>query len=434
MGHGQVGDEPPVVAAILGDVDAAVVADDDVLGVVRVDPHRLLIDVDGVVLVGLGEGATTVGRDAGAIGQDVDAVRIGRITSDLRRRSGVHPFPARAAVVGPVHTLLRRPRGDRRVDAIGVRRADRQADLPGISFRQPAGKPLPSGATVGAPVHAAFGAAAEEAPGPPLALKSGGVQQVGVTRIHRQVDDAGQRADVQHQVPALSAVGALVHAAFLVRSPQRTPTGDVHDVRMFGMDQDTADVAGLLEPFVLPGLAAVLGLVDTVSPRHAAPVPRLSRAQPDDTGVGRGDGDRAERRGVAVGEDRLPDHAPVGRLPGAAGGGGDVQRVRIAGHAGDVCDTARGQRRPDLTPLQRSEMLGGNAAGTGALPVRTDRRRQGDQGRERDPQGNAQRDRRAGTAPTEGCRQRGRKRGTTTTRGGCHGTSLRFRAVRRTAF
>ena len=169
-------------------------------------------------------------------------------------------------------------------------------------------------------------------------------------------------------MPVFTSVGGLEQAALFVRSPQRTTPGDVDDVGVLGVNYDTAHVAGLLEPLIRPALAAVIRSVDAVAPGDAPPVPGLARAQPHDVGVGRSHGHRAQRRRAPVFEDRIPGDTPVGCLPHAAGGGGDVEGVGLMRHAGDVGDATAGERRADLAPLQRGELIRGHLSFAGLPP------------------------------------------------------------------
>ena len=81
-------------------------------------------------------------------------------------------------------------------------------------------------------------------------------------------------------------------------------------------------------------------------------------------GIGRRDGDRADRAGRLVVEDRRPGAAVVGRLPDAAVDDADVERVRLAGDAVERLGPA-GAVRPDVAPAQLGEHLG--SVGDGSL-------------------------------------------------------------------
>src|SRR5262249_26765326 len=93
---------------------------------------------------------------------------------------------------------------------------------------------------------------------------------------------------------------------------------DVHDVRIPGMNDNSADVMRCGEPHFLPGLAAIDGFVCTVTPRGALPVVRLTGADPNDGGIGRRDGYIADGRDTLFVEDGLPSCPIVRGLPNSA--------------------------------------------------------------------------------------------------------------------
>ena len=122
---------------------------------------------------------------------------------------------------------------------------------------------------------------------------------------------------------------------------------------LVGWIEDARDAAGLAQSHVLPGLAGVGRLVDAVA-HHVAVAndPRLAGADPDDVGIGIGDGNGADRRDGLIVEDRHERLAAVGGLPHAAGRGAEIVGVGIAGHARDGRDSA-GRRGPHVAELQR---------------------------------------------------------------------------------
>src|SRR2546429_6368072 len=73
--------ELPVAAFVPRLRDAAVVADEDVTGIVRVDPHRMVVDVnaDGRVADRLAAVIRKIQRRRGP----VDAIRVLRVDADL---------------------------------------------------------------------------------------------------------------------------------------------------------------------------------------------------------------------------------------------------------------------------------------------------------------------------------------------------------------
>src|SRR5439155_9583751 len=111
---------------------------------------------------------------------------------------------------------------------------------------------------------------------------------------------------------------------------------------------------------VLPRLAAVGRFVDAVAGGQVGPLQTLAAADVDDVGLGRGDGERADRSGRLVVEDRLPGPSGIRGLPDAAVVDTDVEDVRLAGHSRGA-DGAAAPEWADHPPTQAG------------IEVRTDR-------------------------------------------------------------
>ena len=129
------------------------------------------------------------------------------------------------------------------------------------------------------------------------------------------------------------------------------------------MNDNSANVLGLLETHVAPGLSGVLGLVDSVAPRRAALIVVLSRSHPQDVGTARRHCDVTDRRRALMIEDRLPRRTTIRRLPDATRGRRDIEqfaeplpdlRFRSLGN-GEVDDTTARHRRPNRSPRQLGE-------------------------------------------------------------------------------
>src|SRR5439155_1135566 len=113
-------------------------------------------------------------------------------------------------------------------------------------------------------------------------LKRSGVYDVWISRIHRNIGDTCVFADFENVRPGFPAIIGSEQSALTAIGPERTNRRDVHDVWICRVDYDATDVLGGFESHVRPRLAAVLGLVDSVAPRGAALVVRLSCSNPDD--------------------------------------------------------------------------------------------------------------------------------------------------------
>src|SRR6185436_12593186 len=167
-------------------------------------------------------------------------------------------------------------------------------------------------------------------------------------RVHHHVGDAGLVADLEDALPGAAAVVRAIEAAVAAVLPQRALRGDEDAVGVGVVDEDLADVLGILEPDAVPAGAAVGGLVDAVAVADAALAVVLAGAHPDDERVLGVEHDGADREALLAVEDRLPGGAAVGRVPDASGGGGDVAHGVVRRVDGEVDDAARGERRADL--------------------------------------------------------------------------------------
>src|SRR5262249_21533963 len=97
----------PVGHAVVGDVVAAVAADEHVAAGLRVDPQRVLVGVDAAAAVGAGiaERPAAVGGAVDRHAQDVEVALVTRVHADLAevhrpRVEAVDADPALAAVGG----------------------------------------------------------------------------------------------------------------------------------------------------------------------------------------------------------------------------------------------------------------------------------------------------------------------------------------------
>ena len=98
-----------------------------------------------------------------------------------------------------------------------------------------------------------------------FAFEHGDQDGVGVGRMHDHVHDAGFGILFEDMFPGHAAVGGLEDAAFRVVAVAAAEGADVDDVGIGGMDEDFADLVGLVQAHVFPGFAAVGGLVDAVA-------------------------------------------------------------------------------------------------------------------------------------------------------------------------
>ncbi len=212
--------------------------------------------------------------------------------------------PRLAAVVGAVDATVRVL--DHRVDAATDGRRDDDADLALDPLRQ-AGlvvEPLPAVAAIARAPEAGALATGRHEVRPALGLPRPGEDDARVVRVDREVVDTGPLGDEEDVVPGLAAVQRAVEAALGVRAVGVPEGGDVDAVGIARVNAHLADVARLLQPEVLPGLAGVGAAVDAVAVADVATDRGLAHPDVDDVRVRLGDGDPTDRGAleVAVGD------------------------------------------------------------------------------------------------------------------------------------
>ena len=279
---------PPVEAL----VEPAVAAHEVVVGVVGVDPDRVVVHV----LVALAEVRPGLARVVRHLQEDVHRVEplvVLRVDEDLLVVHGAAGdvvaalLPALAAVrgaEGPARLVGGRGL-DERVEGVGLGGGDREPDAAHLLLGEAARHLLPRLPAVRRLVDARPGAAVDEGEDVAPALVGSGHQGVRVAGVHDDVGHARVLVDGQHGIPGLPAVRRLVEAAVAAGAPERALRGDVDDVRVLRVDEDLADVLGGLQADVLPALAAVLALVDAVAVADAPLRVVLPRAHPHDVRV-----------------------------------------------------------------------------------------------------------------------------------------------------
>ncbi len=298
--------------------------------------------------------------------QVVDPVRPLRVDLELGEveRPGVDVgavvdrLPAAAAVVRAQERAVLGL--DRRVDdrRAGAREGDLGPPEEPLGQAVVLALPLPGGAAVVAGEEAGARPAGPEGPRPAPELPHAGEELLRVRGVDRQVAGAGLLVDVEDLLPGLPAVRGLEDAALRVLPPLAPQGGDPGDVGIGRMEDDAGDVLGAVEPHVGPGLAGVERAVDAVADRGAVAQVPLAGAHPDDVRVPLEDGDGADRVHRLVVEDRQPGEAAVPRLPDAARGGPDVDRLRIGLDPFDRRDPAAHRRRPDRAGPHPGQPIG----------------------------------------------------------------------------
>ena len=131
------------------------------------------------------------------------------------------------------------------------------------------------------------------------------------------------------------------------------------NVGVVGVNADAPNVMGVAQTGIVPGLAAVAGLINAVTVRNVQTDGRFAGAGVDHIGVGRGYRQRADgRTGEKTVGDVLPIDAAVNRFPNAAGASAKIKCHGVGGMASH-CDHPPAARRANAAPYQRLHHLSG---------------------------------------------------------------------------
>ncbi len=365
---------PPPVPAVVGEEDPAVVATDDVLRVLRVDPHVVPIAVPAAAAV-REAAAAVLADDQPAAGLE-DPVGVRRIDDEAGEveRAPDHVLalvafrPGRAAVRRPVERRVLRLH--ERVDDVRVRRRDGHLHAapgrPGQSLVRARGQRGPARPAVGGSVEAApawrVGAVAAGAEGPALAaeIPEPREKNIRIPRVHRQSGaSCGRVRPLQHEGPCLPAVRRLVKPAVDAVAPELARNAGVYHVAVFRVDGDFRDALRLMQTHVRPGRAGVGRLVNPVADRDRIARPCLAAAHPDRIRMRGIDRDGADRLDRVLVEDRLERRASVERLPDAAARRAhEGHRLPTLVSRGDRGDPAAHDGRADIASREARDHPG----------------------------------------------------------------------------
>ena len=197
----EVGLELPGRATIPGFVEAPVTAVEHMVRVRGVDPHRVTVhmlvrfrDLAPALAAVLGDVQPGVhGVDA------IDIVRIGnQFVVVLRAGADVVAafLPACAGVGGTVDASLVGLSLDDRVQDVGVRRREGQADAAHLHLGQSAGQFGPGRSRIDGLVDPRAGSAVDQRPDATTTLVARGVEHVGVARVEKHLVDPGMFVDL----------------------------------------------------------------------------------------------------------------------------------------------------------------------------------------------------------------------------------------------
>ena len=410
---GQVVVAVPAVAPVGAVPQAAVVAGDDVGGIAGVDPDLVVVPVHAAGDAGKALAPVLAGDQLQVSLEH--PVGVLRIHGDVGEVEGPpdHELAAVPLAPGPAAVIGAEEGGagalDHGIDDVGVGGGDGDTDPPQRPRREALVRlrclPGPAGPPVGGDIEAAARRLVRTLPagaeGPALApeVPQGREQLVRVLRVDGQGRAArGQVRTLQDLAPGHAAVGGLVEAPVGGIAPQPSGDAGIDRVGIARVDDDLRDPLRVRQAHVLPGVAAVGGLVDAVADGDGVAGPGLPRTHP--VGVRmvgiEGDGpDGLHRLSV---EDRGEGGAPVPGLPHPAGRCPHQQRGPTVGlgPSGQGGDAPRHGGGADVADAEAGKAGGGCGGGCG-----TDRRfRRGvGEGRQADRRGKGQGEGAAGGGP-----------------------------------
>ena len=333
----------PRLAAVDADDRPLIARERDDVRIVRVDPAALIV-VASRRAADAAPRLAAVDRSPRHDAGHEDGVGIFRVdernrqiaSADAARRTriGRDSRPAVACVVRAIDAD-RLPRRDRRVDAARLARRDRDVGLHDV-LRQTACQRTPGRAAVGRFEDAAVGAV----PGAVLPrtltrLPQTRVDDVGIPRIELEVRRAGVLVLVEHFLKRSSAVDRSEDAALFVRPVRMAQHRNEQAIGVARVDDDVRNLLAVAKAEVRPRLPRVGRFVDAVAGGEVGPRDAFAAADVDHIGIGRRNGDGADRSGRLVVENRLPRAAVVVRHPDAAVDEAGVEDIRVPRHAGD---------------------------------------------------------------------------------------------------
>src|SRR5215471_16293893 len=148
----------------------------------------------------------------------------------------------------------------------------------------------------------------------------------------------------------LAAVRRPVDAPLGIGSIRMPEHGDKDPVGIARVDNDSADLLSVSEAHVPPGLAGVGRFVDSITGGEVGALQSLASTDVDYVGVGRSNGERADRAGWLIVKDGPPGAAKVVGPPHTAVVDAYVEEAGMAGNAG-CADSSASAKWADHAPL-----------------------------------------------------------------------------------
>ena len=360
-GHVRV--ENPGLRAVVRDAESAVATDQHMIGVRGVEPDRVDVVVNHERGVG-GECFAAVDRELHLHAAHVHPLGVLGINTHLREvhraRVGTARLgPRGTAVIGAEQAVRVGSAFDRGVHRVHIPAEHIDRNTAERTTREAAAGDLgPRVAAIDRLEERAAGSTAIHAAGRATTLVHGRIERLGVSERLREIISARVLIALEHELPALAAIGRLVDATVTTGAKERARRSNECDVVVAGIENNAIDVLGVLESHIGKRLAAIGGLPHAVAPAGGLAIVRLTGADPNDVRVGLRHGDVADAEQSAILKQWREGRAITGGLPHATVRGSDIPNRRIRLVDGKIGDASRhdgGSNRPEVKLI---ELLG----------------------------------------------------------------------------
>src|SRR5207237_5152304 len=126
------------------------------------------------------------------------------------------------------------------------------------------------------------------------------VHRLRIGGVERQRGGTGIFISVEDLLPCFAAVARAKDAAFRVGAVRMSEHGSEQAVGVARVNDERRDLLPVAQAQMLPGLAAVAGLVNAIANGKIGPLQAFAAADIDDVRVRRGDAERADGSGGLV--------------------------------------------------------------------------------------------------------------------------------------
>ena len=355
----QIGDEPPRLSAVATDIESAVIALNQVVGILRMNPESMVVRMHPRIRQDNRKRFPPVLTSAHERIQAVHPVFIFRVdvnfgiiewtVADILR-TNLGPLSA------PVGTLIERILFglDQRIDHFRLAACDGQAHAPQVPLRQPvlAATAHPIVSAIQRDIHTGARPTGVKRPGLAAILPHSCDQLIGISRIYDQFGTAHPLIDIQYLLPGFATITRTEDPPLGIRTPDGAQRSHVDDLRIIAMNDDAMNIARSLQPHALPRFATIETFVDTRTRVVRIARIALPGAHPDHIRILLVDRYSTDGLHWLLIEHRRPGDPPIHTFPYTAGSGASIDDIRITQVHIDGRDTAAHTCRPYIARLE----------------------------------------------------------------------------------